>query len=192
MVDLAEDTARYLLREHRERIRHTGGVVERAKLLTAAVSAREAPLLVAAAWLHDVGYAPALRRTGFHPLDGALALRSAGWPVKLCNLVGHHSGARFVASVRGLDGWLAEFPYREDPLSDAITVADQTAGPDGVPMTVDQRIDDMLSRHGPDSPNARADNQRRPYLLSAATRVASRLEEAGIPDQRQGIFWIDA
>ena len=27
--------------------------------------------LVAAAWLHDIGYAPGLVQTGFHPLDGA-------------------------------------------------------------------------------------------------------------------------
>ena len=26
--------------------------------------------LVASCWLHDIGYAPALRYTGFHPLDG--------------------------------------------------------------------------------------------------------------------------
>lgn len=188
MVDLAEATARYLLRQHPERIRHTSGVVERAKLLTATVSAREAPLLVAVAWLHDVGYASALRQTRFHPLDGALALRAAGWPGTVCGLVAHHSGARFVATVRGLDDGMAGFSYVEDPLSDAVTVADQTAGPNGVPMTIDERIEDMLSRHGPDSPNARADSQRRPYLLAAGTRVASRLDKAGITPDRHGIF----
>jgi hypothetical protein len=30
--------------------------------------------LVAAAWLHDIGYAPELAKTGFHPLDGSAAL----------------------------------------------------------------------------------------------------------------------
>jgi hypothetical protein len=32
---------------------------------------------VAAAWLHDIGYAPAIAEsgTGFHPLDGARYLR---------------------------------------------------------------------------------------------------------------------
>lgn len=34
-----------------------------------------AGLLVAAALLHDVGYAPRLVKTGFHPLDGARFLR---------------------------------------------------------------------------------------------------------------------
>ncbi len=31
--------------------------------------------LVAAAYLHDIGYAPELAITGFHPLDGARHLR---------------------------------------------------------------------------------------------------------------------
>jgi len=34
--------------------------------------------LVCADWLHDIGYAPALVATGFHPLDGARFLESVG------------------------------------------------------------------------------------------------------------------
>jgi HD superfamily phosphodiesterase len=32
--------------------------------------------VVTAAWLHDIGLAPDLRDTGFHPLDGARFLTS--------------------------------------------------------------------------------------------------------------------
>lgn len=188
VVNLAEELARYLLRDNPERLRHTAGVVDRAKLLTAAVADQEAPLLVAVAWLHDIGYAVGLKRTGFHPLDGGLALREMGWPLRVCSLVAHHSGARFVAAVRQLDHRLAEFPYRDDALSDAVTVADQTAGPDGVPMTVEDRMENMLARHGPDSPNARAHSERRPYLVAAATRVSDRLARAGIGGNQHHIF----
>jgi hypothetical protein len=45
-------------------------------------------------------------------------------------------------------------------------------------MTVDQRLADMLERHGPDSPNARAHEEREPYILAAVARVAARLERA--------------
>ena len=34
--------------------------------------------LVAAAWLHDIGYAPDLVDVGFHPIDGARFLRKLG------------------------------------------------------------------------------------------------------------------
>ena len=68
----------------------------------------------------------------------------------------HHSGSRFVAVVRRLESDLTEFPFTEDEVSDALTVADQTVGPGGVPMIITERIADMLRRHGPDSPNALA------------------------------------
>lgn len=46
---------------------HTQAVAARAREVSAAVSEDERDLLVAAAWLHDIGYAPELRETGFHP-----------------------------------------------------------------------------------------------------------------------------
>jgi HD superfamily phosphodiesterase len=84
--------------------------------LTLAVEDDQAPLLAAAAWLHDIGYAPVLKTTGFHPLDGAQHLRAADWPELVCGLVAHHSGSRFVAHARGLDDPLAEFEYQQNLL----------------------------------------------------------------------------
>jgi hypothetical protein len=189
VVAAAEDLARYLLHHGvPERLAHTQAVAGRAELLAAATTAEQAPFLVAAAWLHDIGYHPVLRQTGFHPLNGALHLKRAGWPAAMCDLVAHHSGSRFVAAVRHLDNELETFTFVEDELTDALTVADQTAGPNGHPMTVDQRIEDMLSRHGPDSPNARAHPRRGPYLVQAARRVATRLENAGIGAAQHRIF----
>jgi hypothetical protein len=46
-------------------------------------------ILVAAAWLHDIGYAPGLAETGFHPLDGARWLRTAGFGDRLAGLVAY-------------------------------------------------------------------------------------------------------
>ena len=39
--------------------------------VAASFSLEDCELLVAAAFLHDVGYAPSLNRLGFHPVDGA-------------------------------------------------------------------------------------------------------------------------
>ena len=113
LVDAAADIAHYILRGAPERLEHSRGVAERAMFLTLAVEDDQAPLLVAAAWLHDIGYGPGLKTTGFHPLDGAQHLRAVGWPELVCGLVAHHSGSRFVAHVRGLDDLLAEFEYQE-------------------------------------------------------------------------------
>jgi predicted hydrolase (HD superfamily) len=131
VVDVAADLAHYILQEDPERVEHNGAVAERSTFLTLAVDDDQAPLLVAAAWLHDIGYAQGLKQTGFHPLDGANHLRAAGWPGIMCGLVAHHSGSRFVASERDLDDALGHVEFQEDLLSDALTTADQTMGPPG-------------------------------------------------------------
>jgi HD superfamily phosphodiesterase len=81
---------------------HVQGVAARARSL-APVLRDDADLLEAAAWLHDIGYAPDLATTGLHALDGARYLRdtqNAG--TLLCRLVAHHSCAIIEAEERGL------------------------------------------------------------------------------------------
>jgi HD superfamily phosphodiesterase len=59
-----------------ERWRHVGAVAEAAERTGSALSL-DTDVLVAATWLHDIGYSPALTDTGFHPLDGARYLRTS-------------------------------------------------------------------------------------------------------------------
>ena len=83
--------------------------------------------LVAAAWLHDIGYAPGLVQTGFHPLDGARFLRRAGADGQVVSLVAYHSCARVEADVRGLGVELAaEFTPGGPLLADALLYCDMT------------------------------------------------------------------
>jgi putative nucleotidyltransferase with HDIG domain len=176
----ARDLAQRLLVALPERWRHTIGVARRAERLVGVLASRgEAEALLAAAWLHDIGYAAALRDTGFHPLDGARHLRAEGWPPRIAGLVAHHSAAVWVARARGLAAELGEFAGEDSPVSDALTYADQTVGPNGRAMSVEQRLADMLQRHGPDSPNAAVHDQRVPCLLAAVHRVEQRLATAG-------------
>ena len=49
-------------------------------------------------------------------------------------------------------------------------------------MTLDERIRDKLKRHGPESPNARANPERDDYTHAAARRVADRLAAVGQRD----------
>jgi len=163
------------------RWQHTQGVARRAAEALPAVSEADRPALLAAAWLHDIGYAAELQRSGFHPLDGAYYLQEHGWPEPLAGLVAHHSGARFVAGVRGLAADLEAFPadrYASGPVADALTYADQTTGPAGERMDVEDRLAGMLRRHGPDSPNARVHDQRAPAIRAAVDRT-ERVLHAG-------------
>lgn len=179
LIAKARGLAKKLLRkEQPERWRHSQGVAGRAAGLVTTVAPEDRSLLVAAAWLHDIGYASALRDTGFHPLDGGLYLRANGWDDRLAALVAHHSGARFVPVERGFGVMMAEFTFENGAVSDALTYADQTVGPNGRRMTVPYCIAEAISRHGPDSPNARARVDRVPYLLAVADRVEQRLAES--------------
>jgi putative nucleotidyltransferase with HDIG domain len=174
----ARELAATLLDAQPERWRHTVGVAHRAEELADTIGADDPVILISAAWLHDIGYAPALRETGFHPLDAARHLEQRGWPRRLVGLVAHHSGAAFVAVAHGLSDELVQFPGEHTAVSDALTYADQTVGPDGRPMTVPARVADMLARHGVDSPNARVHEQRGPFLEAVAERTRFRLSRS--------------
>jgi putative nucleotidyltransferase with HDIG domain len=182
LIPEARDLVGRILEDDPQRLQHCAGVAARAQALVSTVPQSAADTLVAAAWLHDIGYAPQLQDSGFHPLDGAVYLRREGWPAPVCDLVAHHSGSRFVARTRGLDDRLREFEFVEDALSDTLTVADNTTAPNGMVMTLDERIRDKLKRHGRASPNARANPERDDYIRAAARRVADRLAAIGQRD----------
>ena len=72
---------------------HVQGVSRCVLVVAPLFSVDDCELLVGAALLHDIGYAPELVGTGFHALDGARYLRGVGGPDRLVNLVAHHSCA---------------------------------------------------------------------------------------------------
>jgi putative nucleotidyltransferase with HDIG domain len=158
-----------------DRWTHVQAVADKARGVAAVLSAEDADLLVAAALLHDVGYAPSLNRLGFHAIDGARFLRAHGQE-RLARLVAHHSGARFEAEERDLVEELAAFPVEDGPVMAALTFADMTTGPTGQPMTLDQRIREVQHRYPPNDPVHRAIVRARPELQAAIDRTRQRLD----------------
>ncbi|MGW7412951.1 HD domain-containing protein [Streptomyces sp. NPDC054863] len=159
---------------------HSQGVAERAAGLAHVLGA-DAELLRAAAVLHDVGYAPSIAATGFHPLDGARHLRVAhGADERLVRLVANHTFALWEAEERGLREELeAEFPLLEQPfLIDALVYCDVTTTPDGRPTTSVQRVAEIRGRYGDDSVVGRFIRRAAPELHTCVARVESRLAAA--------------
>jgi putative nucleotidyltransferase with HDIG domain len=133
-------------------------------------------VLVVAAWLHDIGYAPDLVDTGFHPIDGARFLRKLGADDRLVCLVAHHSCAVYEARMRGLEGvLLAEFSQEESATSDALVFCDITTGPDGQHVTYIERIMEIRERYGPDHEVSRALELSEPDLSGCCERTLARL-----------------
>jgi hypothetical protein len=173
LADWAEEIARKNLEiPLPRRWAHSQGVASRARLF-APVLGTDAELIEAAAWLHDVGYAPDLEMTGFHPLDGARHLRDAQHvDPELCSLVAHHSFALVEASERGLaDVLAAEFPLpRALPLA-ALTYCDLTTSPDGDRVSVTWRLADIRARYGPDHPITLGWERTRPQVADVVRTI---------------------
>ncbi|MEU9850152.1 HD domain-containing protein [Streptomyces sp. NPDC047985] len=156
---------------------HTQGVAKRAVEVSQPLG-QDAGLLVAAATLHDVGYAPRLAVTGFHPLDGARFLRDEhGADERLVRLVANHSFALLEAEERGLREELAsEFPLLEEPLLvDALVYCDMTTTPDGGRTTAQDRVAEIVGRYGADSVVGRFIRRAAPEIFAAVERVEAAL-----------------
>jgi hypothetical protein len=130
------------------RLAHIQRVVANAEI----VESRETfggRLILAAAY-HDIGYAPDLAVTRFHPVDSALIATADGLPPTVVEAVLHHTGAHGEAS-RARPDLLIHYPtgceMMSSYLSRALTFCDLHAGPDGEACTVAQRLADIRHRH---------------------------------------------
>ncbi|SLI42650.1 metal dependent phosphohydrolase [Mycobacteroides abscessus subsp. bolletii] len=172
LVERARQLAESGLAGLPRRLTHVQGVAASAERIRGHFDEITGDCLVAAAWAHDIGYAPSVRVTGFHPLDGARFLRDRGFPTLMVSLVAHHSGARIEAQVRGVEG-LSDFAEPDRELLDALTFCDLTTGPDGTPVSAAARLDEVLRRYRPDDPVHQAIDLSRDDLLAAVGRVQS-------------------
>ncbi|OPC81483.1 phosphohydrolase [Embleya scabrispora] len=183
LTDWAYELAENLLAESLpRRWEHSKGVAGCARNLEPILGG-DAEVLYAAAVLHDIGYAPDLVETGFHPLDGARFLRDrAHGDARVTNLVAHHSCALLEAEERGLRAELAgEFPTERDDLIDALIYCDMTTTPDGTPTDPHQRVAEIVGRYGPDSLIGRFIRRAEPEIYAAAARIDRRLAEYRLP-----------
>ena len=153
---------------------HTEGVVGRAQVLAPSVPAADRAVLIAAAYLHDIGYASDVSDTGFHPLDGARWLHRQGRERLAC-LVAHHSGARFEADARGLLGALEEFPEERSSTADALTYCDLTTDPEGRQVTPSVRLAEIEGRHGTESDVSRGMRAAAAALGAVVARTEARI-----------------
>jgi HD domain len=176
LASWAQQHARALLQEPLpRRWAHVQGVASRARSLAPVLGA-DADLLEAAAWVHDIGYAPGLAATGLHQLDGARYLRDTQHADSmLCRLVARHSCAIIEAGERGLaDVLRSEFEPAPDALASVLTFCDMTTSPDGEPVPVDRRLAEIHDRYGPGHLVSRSIQRATPMILRAVEQVHQR------------------
>ncbi|MEV6485124.1 HD domain-containing protein [Streptomyces sp. NPDC051576] len=161
------------------RWKHCLGVAERARSI-ALILGEDAELLEATAVLHDIGYAPDLATTGFHPLDGARYLRDVvNADERVVHLVAHHSCAWMEAEARGLRAELeGEFPRESAHLNEALCYCDMNTTPDGTPTNPVDRVNEIAGRYGPDSLIGTFIRRAEPEILASTSRVLERVAAA--------------
>ncbi len=181
-----EALARELLVAEGTRLAHvrTAGFV--ASRLAVLFDPEEAELLVAAATLHDIGYAQRIARTGFHPLDGGAFLLAEGYPQRLAGLVANHSLAILTADEHGIHDLAEQFPREEGLLADALAYADMHSAPDGRIIPIEHRLADIARRHDDPVEATRAGQLRAAMArVGAALLAAQQGERIGHPGHAQ-------
>lgn len=177
-VERSKTLAREHLASMGDRWQHVQAAGRRAEELRAAGLADDA--IVSAAWLHDIGYAPDLIDTGFHPVDGARYLQRIGVPERIVAMVAWHTGADQEAAERGLQQQLSELPTPDPDDLDTVTLIDLVTSPTGTAVLPDDRIAEILSRYPTGHEVHQAVQRSGPGLLNVAVRAHRRL---GLPER---------
>jgi hypothetical protein len=179
LVAWASERAEVLLSPLGNRWLHAQGVVKQASWVGQTFEEGDRYLLLAASYLHDIGYAPSLRVTGFHPLDGALYVRSYGYE-RLASLIAHHFAARFEAHLRGCDQLMQEFPRERSAVADALTYCDATTSPTGEHISLKERAAEIHARYGEHDLVVQALRLAMPSLALTVGRIQQRLMRCGL------------
>lgn len=161
------------------RWKHTIGVAAAAERLASVLAPQHVTEITCAAWLHDIGYAPAAVKTGFHPIDGAEYVTAHASPdlaLRVTSLIAHHSGALFEAHERGLQ--IAHgFPCNTVELA-ILNAADLSTTPDGLSTDPAGRLTEVLHRYPPEYPVHRAISVSQHVLLSQTQLVLGAAKTA--------------
>ncbi|NNN01423.1 MAG: HD domain-containing protein [Acidimicrobiaceae bacterium] len=172
----AENYASSLLADNPRRLAHSRAVATTASELADVLldDPEERSVLVAAAWLHDIGYAPMLAKTGAHHLDGAIHLEGLG-EQRLACLVAHHGSGAAETALRGFADEFAKFPREMSLVADILTYCDLSCGPDGTRLALNERLREIRARYGDDHVVVRGLEADDDVIRGAFRRVDLRL-----------------
>ncbi|SHU64265.1 metal dependent phosphohydrolase [Mycobacteroides abscessus subsp. abscessus] len=172
----AEDLARrFLAQELPRRWEHTCGVARQVEQLAVDLPEKQKSILIAAAWLHDIGYSTLLVQNEFHPIDGARYAALTKFPAAVVSLIAYHTGAEVEAEERGLSKLLLQIPRPPAGLLEILSCADLCTSPDGKPVDPARRVQEILARYPRSNPVHRAVSRSGPGLIESAHRVQAGL-----------------
>lgn len=149
--------------ENISRLNHIKMVVSNIKELSnlCDLSSKSYDILLASAYLHDIGYLNTLNKFNFHAYDGYVYLLNKGFDISVCNLVLHHTYSELLDVITSdtkkevLDCYrsnkLVNLSSEEMYLFKLLSLADMTSDGKGNKVTIAERIEDIRFRYGKDS-----------------------------------------
>ena len=158
-----------------KRFEHVKGVVERAYMVSEFLE-NDKEFLISAAYLHDIGYSNLLNKNNFHPLDGALYLKSKNLD-RLASLVAYHSSALFEAELRGFSKQLKQFEKEDSLIDSALTYCDMTTNSEGKQVSFKDRLDNIFSRYDKSTIVYAAMNKSLPKLENDVKRIENLMKK---------------
>lgn len=177
-ISWAACLAEALLADVGDRWPHVQGVARRATEISAVVPVADRAYLVAGAYVHDIGYSPALRKVaGCTSSTG----RVPAWArARASGETGRQLFGGAEIEVRGAGHLLTCFEPDDAALQDALTHCDITTSPTGMPTTLAERLAEIEARYGASrDPAARqiltALGRSRPHVEVAVQRTERRI-----------------
>jgi hypothetical protein len=142
-----------LLADNPNRLVHIQTVLANADHVESVVPELDGKLKQAALY-HDIAYAPAYRRHGFHPLDAALLAEEHRLEADVVTAIKHHSGSYGEAQLcyPHLAAYYSEGEKIHEPLCALLTFCDLHSGAKGGVVSLDERLADIRRRHAQNAP----------------------------------------
>lgn len=108
--------------------------------------------LIQASLLHDLGYSDRLNKVDFHPVDGFNYLKESGFDDTVYKLVLYHSYSDVLCMQTrpSLYHYYIEntLTSKEKELLDILSLSDFTSDVEGTPVSLRERLEGILERHG--------------------------------------------
>ena len=177
----AEEHAASWLADRGARWDHVRGVARQAQRVSLALDEDDRPYLVAAAWLHDIGYVPTLAATAFHPLDGARHLRALGHE-RLAGLVAYHSSARWEAEALGSERRPGRVLPRGLGNCGRAHLLRHDHQPDRPAVTLTEHLAEIGERYGAEHLVVRCLQRAHDHLAGAVQRTEERMRAGGVAE----------
>jgi hypothetical protein len=162
----AENFTKEQMCKEPERLAHVLMIAKEVRKTAAVIATKHPHLKIdpdfsyCAALLHDIGYAPCAKNTGFHPSAGHDFLKAKGFEDLAEVIIGHSSSPEEAEEKE-----LKAIKPSEDLVAKLITYWDMQVKQGGIIVSYEERLAEIIARYGEHSAIGRANLRAKPRIM---------------------------